>query len=138
MFRRRPDAPDPMELEDVPGGPDTGTLIVDLADLPDHGGAEIVFGEEDDDSASSGTGIRVLVQRLGDAIHVYENRCPHAGTPLNLFGPDFLDISGQKLICRTHGALFDPKDGYCTRGPCKGEHLRAIAHTIRDGKVYSA
>lgn len=123
-------APPPLALEDTAVGIPSGTLLVKLDDLPEHGGKDIVFRE--------GTHrLQLLVQRFDGQFHVYENRCPHAGTPLNLFGDRFLDTTDKRLICRTHGALFDPLTGLCVRGPCKGDHLRAVAFEVRDGGLYS-
>lgn len=123
-------APTPLFLDDTAAGPAPGTLLVKIEELPDHGGKDIVFTD-------GPHRLQLLAQRLNGQIYVYENRCPHAGTPLNLFNDRFLDISGKQLICRTHGALFDPKSGRCTRGPCKGQYLRPIAFEVRDGGVYS-
>ncbi|SDD23125.1 Rieske (2Fe-2S) protein [Kordiimonas lacus] len=122
--------PAPLHLEDTAAGPPAGSLLVRLADLPDHGGKDIIFTD-------GPHLLQLLVQRHGGEIYVYENRCPHAGTPLNLFNDRFLDISGKRLICRTHGALFDPQSGLCVRGPCKGDHLRPVAFEVRDGGIYS-
>lgn len=124
-------APAPLHLDDVPAGPPEGTLLARLSDLPDHGGKELVFRD-------GMLVLRLLVQRFEGGAVVFENRCPHAGTPLNMFDDRFLDISGRRLICRTHGALFDLKDGHCNRGPCKGDYLRAVAIHIEDGIIYSA
>lgn len=125
-------APSPLELEDAPAGPPKGTLLARLEDLPPHGGKELVFRD--------GTMVlRLIVQRTGyESAVVYENRCPHAGTPLNMFDDKFLDITGRRLICRTHGALFEMDSGKCVRGPCKGDYLRPVAVTIEDGVIYSA
>lgn len=123
-------APAPLALEDTAVDIPAGTLLVSLRDLPDHGGKDLVF-------TKGAHRLQLLVQQFEGQIFVFENRCPHAGTPLNLFGDRFLDVSGKKLICRTHGALFDPQSGLCVRGPCKGDHLRPIAFEIKDGGVYS-
>lgn len=117
-------------LDDLPGGPPPGTLLAIIADLPTHGGKDISFREDQ-------FLVRVFVQKVGDVIGVFENRCPHAGTPLNLFDDRFMDLSGTHLICRTHGARFRVTDGFCTLGPCKGQSLRPVAHEIRDGGVYT-
>lgn len=122
--------PVPAHLEDMPAGPDAGTLIVHLDALPDHGGKDILFTD-------GNHRLQLLVQKFKGQIFVFENRCPHAGTPLNLFNDRFLDTSGSRLICRTHGALFDPESGKCVRGPCKGQYLRPVHVEIRDGGVYS-
>lgn len=122
--------PRPLSLDDLPAGPPAGTLIATLEDLPEHGGKDVLF--------SDGTvRLQIFIQRLGGEIFVFENRCPHAGTPLNMFNDKFLDVTGKKLICRTHGALFDPASGKCVRGPCKGQYLRPVAVQVRDGGIYS-
>ncbi|WP_262692616.1 Rieske (2Fe-2S) protein [Kordiimonas aestuarii] len=123
--------PSPLDLEDVPAGPPSGTLLARLDDLPHHGGKELVFRD-------GHMVLRLLVQRHGAGAVVYENRCPHAGTPLNMFDDKFIDITGGRLLCRTHGALFDIASGRCVRGPCKGDHLRAVNIDIRDDAIYSA
>ena len=115
--------PSPLYLEDHPAGPEPGTALLSLSDLPDHGGQAIELKDGE-------YRLRLLVQRVGDEISVFENRCPHAGTPLNLFDDRFLDHTGQLLICRTHGALFDPLSGRCLKGPCKGQYLRPVAVRI--------
>lgn len=112
--------PDPLFLEDHPAGVAPGTRIARLSDLPDHGGLSVAL--ENGDHRLS-----LLIQRFEGRVEVFENRCPHAGTPLNLFDDRFLDHKGTRLICRTHGALFDPRTGKCTRGPCKGQYLRPVA-----------
>jgi nitrite reductase/ring-hydroxylating ferredoxin subunit len=122
--------PRPLYLDDVPAGPPAGTLIVRVSELPAHGGKDVMFSE-------GSARLQLIVQRLEDGVRVFENRCPHAGTPLNMFDDRFLDISGKRLICRTHGALFDPDSGKCVRGPCKGQYLRPVAVEVRDGGVYS-
>ncbi len=124
-------APPLLQLEDVPAGPPAGTLIARAEDLPAHGGKEIVFTEDK-------MMVRLLVQRYQNIVRIYENRCPHAGTPLNMFDDKFMDYDGTSLICRTHGALFDPHTGHCHLGPCKGLYLRAIAFEEKDGAYYTA
>ena len=107
-------------------------LLARLDDLPPHGGKEVVFRD-------GHIVLRLIVQRTGvGSAAVFENRCPHAGPPLNMFDDKFLDITGTRLICRTHGALFEMESGKCVRGPCKGDYLRPVAVTIRDGAIYSA
>jgi len=122
--------PPPLNLDDIPGGPKAGTFIANLDDLADHGGKDILFEEDN-------LRINILVQRHNGTVHVYENRCPHAGTPLNLFGDRFMNLENTDLICRTHGALFDPNTGKCNKGPCKGQYLRQVDFEEIDGKLYT-
>lgn len=122
--------PDPIHLADLEATPPAGTLLAHVEELPDHGGKELVFTQDRFRTS-------IFIQKMGDAIEVFLNYCPHAGTPLNLFGDKFTDLKGESILCRTHGALFDTRSGLCTRGPCKGAYLRKIAHEVREGGVYS-
>jgi nitrite reductase/ring-hydroxylating ferredoxin subunit len=56
----------------------------------------------------------------------YVNRCPHVGTPLDLWPNEFLADDGRTLVCSTHGALFTPDTGRCTAGPCAGDVLTPL------------
>jgi len=58
--------------------------------------------------------------------HAYANRCPHRGTPLDLWPGEFFTADGTALICATHGAVFDPATGRCTSGPCAGDALTPL------------
>ena len=70
-----------------------------------------------------------------DQIHLYWNRCPHLGTPLEWEEDRFLDADGALIQCSTHGALFRIEDGHCMAGPCKGMHLQKIAFIIDSGMI---
>ncbi|RME87470.1 MAG: Rieske (2Fe-2S) protein [Zetaproteobacteria bacterium] len=56
----------------------------------------------------------------------YLNRCPHARFPLDWDDGRFFDETGRWLLCRQHGALFEPEGGACVRGPCRGKALTPI------------
>jgi nitrite reductase/ring-hydroxylating ferredoxin subunit len=56
----------------------------------------------------------------------YVNRCPHVGTPLDLWPNEFFTDDGEALVCSTHGAVFEPGSGLCTGGPCAGDALEPL------------
>jgi nitrite reductase/ring-hydroxylating ferredoxin subunit len=66
----------------------------------------------------------------------YVNRCPHAGTELDWQPGEFFEESGLYLICSTHGALFEPNNGFCVAGPCRGASLQPLDIGERDGGVF--
>jgi len=65
--------------------------------------------------------------------YAYVNRCPHAGTPLDLWPNEFLTEDGRLLVCMTHGAVFEPETGVCVEGPCPGARLQSLS-AERDGE----
>jgi nitrite reductase/ring-hydroxylating ferredoxin subunit len=81
-------------------------------------------------------GQRLLAVRKDGTLHVYENRCPHRGIPLEWLPDQFLDSSGSLIQCATHGALFLIDSGECVAGPCAGQTLRARPFVERDGIIW--
>ena len=63
----------------------------------------------------------------------YVNRCPHAGTPLDLTRAGFLGEDGRHIVCSRHGAVFTPETGLCVEGPCPGASLERLP-VARDGR----
>jgi len=89
----------------------------------------------DDLAASPCRGFRVgegawplsgFLVRKGNRVHAYQNRCPHAGHPLNLKPDEFLTPDHSLIVCCSHGALFEIDTGYCVDGPCAGQSLRPV------------
>lgn len=60
-------------------------------------------------------------------LFVYQNQCPHQPLSLDYGDGQFMDESGDFLLCRNHGAVFDPATGECLGGPCPGAFLRALS-----------
>ncbi len=82
--------------------------------------------------------LRVIVVRNGGRYSAFRNRCPHAGTALNLKPHTFLNRDGSALVCNTHGALFDRDSGACLAGPCAGRALTAYAVEVdSDGVLWA-
>ena len=79
--------------------------------------------------------LRVVIVRVVEAVHGYVNRCPHAGHPLNLRPDDFMTPDGAQLVCRSHGALFEPATGRCVAGPCPGAQLERVPVEVVAGRV---
>jgi nitrite reductase/ring-hydroxylating ferredoxin subunit len=83
-----------------------------------------------------GTRQGVMVIRRGSVLHVYANRCPHVGLPLDFTPGQFLDPERTHIQCANHGALFRIEDGSCVSGPCAGAGLKPFQTRIVKGTVY--
>ena len=46
------------------------------------------------------------------------------------------DRDGQRLVCSSHGALFDPASGACVAGPCTGDSLARLPCRVENERVY--
>jgi nitrite reductase/ring-hydroxylating ferredoxin subunit len=77
----------------------------------------------------------LIAVRHGNHVVVFENACPHIGTPLDWVQGRFFSADGQHLVCATHGALFTPGTGECTAGPCRGDFLTQVPSEVQDGTV---
>lgn len=87
-------------------------------------------------TVEDGSGPRkLLVVRWQGGLHAYLNRCPHAGTPLDWVPDMYFDRARTHLICQSHGALFEPADGFCVEGPCAGDTLTSVAVRVDEGEI---
>ncbi len=96
-----------------------------------EGGAGFRF-----DLLSHGRLVPAFVVRFDGEARAYANSCPHRGTELDWQHGEFFDDSGLYLICATHGATFDPANGLCVAGPCRGQRLVPIPVKEADGKIF--
>ncbi len=102
-----------------------------LSDVPDGDSAAI-------DTKIDRKKVQLIAVRRGEDVRLYLNSCPHIGTPLDFTAGQFLNTGKDKIICSTHGALFEIDSGLCVHGPCEGQSLEPIAAEVHDGKVWLA
>ena len=77
----------------------------------------------------------IAVKHQGQ-LHLYINRCPHRGIPLEWQPDQFLDFERQFIQCSTHGALFRIDTGDCIQGPCLGQALQPVPFIIAQGIIW--
>lgn len=78
---------------------------------------------------------RAFAVRFQGRVHAYVNRCTHVAMEMDYRPDHFFDMTGQWLICATHGALYQPDTGACRGGPCRGG-LAKIEISEYDGVVH--
>lgn len=94
-------------------------------------GASHLFSFSKEGKATAGFLIRFRGQ-----VHAYENVCRHIPVSLDYDDGRFFSPDGRHLICQTHGALYDPANGKCVRGPCPGLSLFPIPVEEKDGGIW--
>jgi nitrite reductase/ring-hydroxylating ferredoxin subunit len=95
-----------------------------------NGGLAVPF-----DVVFAGQTCRAFAVRYQGQVHGYLNRCAHVAMEMDFQPNRFFDISGDWLICATHGALYQPKTGQCRSGPCRGGLIK-ITLSEGDGVVH--
>lgn len=68
-----------------------------------------------------------FVIRYQHVVYAYLNRCAHKLVELDWEPGQFFDADRRTLICATHGARYDPVNGACVDGPCRGARLVSLA-----------
>ena len=87
------------------------------------------------DVVYGGQTCRAFAIRFRGQVHAYLNRCSHVWTEMDYQPNRFFDITGTRLICATHGALYQPETGACRGGPCRGGLVK-IELVEQDGVVH--
>src|SRR5213592_415269 len=77
-----------------------------------------------------------FVALFQERVIVYENVCRHLPLTIDYGDNRFFTGNGQEIICKTHGAIYEPLTGLCVEGPCKGASLFKVPFEIRDGKIW--
>lgn len=79
---------------------------------------------------------RAFALRFDGRVVAYLNRCAHVPTELDWQAGEFLDGDRRWIVCSIHGATYEPANGRCLWGPCKGAGLIPVDVTERDGQVF--
>ena len=103
--------------------------LCNASDLVD-GGDAVPF-----DVRYFGQTCRGFAVRFRGKAHAYLNRCTHVPMEMDYQPNKFFDITGNYLICATHGAIYSPETGEGRGGPCRGGLVK-IALSEHDGVVH--
>lgn len=115
------------ESDDEPVGDDP-SRIASVDAIPESGTLRF-------EARSGRRGVEGILQRTDEGVLAWRNSCPHEPEVQLDQGLGAL-VDGGQLVCHKHGARFDCDDGYCTRGPCRGQSLDPIGVDVRHGDVY--
>ncbi len=79
----------------------------------------------------------VILHKTDDQLQAFNNFCPHQGRRLDYVSGKFLFDDKGYIICPAHGAEFNPINGECTNGPCKGQSLKNINVFVESENIYA-
>ncbi|MDX2194074.1 MAG: NifU family protein [Gemmatimonadales bacterium] len=74
---------------------------------------------------------KVLIVRLGDALHAYRNACAHLGLPLDR---GMVDLAAGTITCPWHGWRYDAATGECLTAP--QAQLEPFPLRVQEGRVW--
>ena len=94
-------------------------------------GKTVKFSFTRDDRPQEG-----FVGQFKGKLFAYNNTCRHLPISLDYGDNRFFDLKGETLVCQTHGAVYEPDSGLCTRGPCAGASLYALEVIEEDGVLW--
>ena len=69
--------------------------------------------------------------------YAYLNLCRHWTVGLDFDDNDFFSEGSQWIVCKNHGALYNPATGQCESGPCGGASLYRVPLVEKTGFLYA-
>jgi nitrite reductase/ring-hydroxylating ferredoxin subunit len=79
----------------------------------------------------------ILLKLANGEFRAYKNECRHLPMRLDDREPrEFWDAEGKHLYCSSHGAIYNPDDGLCVAGPCRGSHLKQLPIKVEGSTVF--
>lgn len=69
--------------------------------------------------------------RYHQGYHAYLNQCCHWPVPLDMGDGDFFYAAADRIMCKTHGAVYRPDTGVCDYGPCVNAQLDTYPLTVQ-------
>lgn len=78
---------------------------------------------------------RAFALRFDGRVVAYVNRCAHVPAEMDWQPGEFLDDTRRWILCSIHGAAYEPSNGVCIAGPCRGKRLIPILAEESDGQV---
>ena len=69
--------------------------------------------------------------------YAYLNLCRHWSVGLDFGDNEFLSEDKNWLVCKNHGAVYNPETGICESGPCGGAGLYKVPLLEKNGFLYA-
>jgi nitrite reductase/ring-hydroxylating ferredoxin subunit len=69
--------------------------------------------------------------------YAYLNLCRHWTVGLDFEDNDFFSEDKEWLVCKNHGAIYNPVTGVCESGPCGAAALYRVPLIEKKGALYA-
>lgn len=117
-----------MNWTDLSSAPAKGTFVANATDVPEGATTLEVLSDAGE--------FPMILAHQGGQFYAYVNACPHQFLPLDYRSPQILITAGDKLMCTSHGAMYDLKIGVGTAGHGLGCSLGSVPLEItKDGRI---
>lgn len=103
--------------------------IASRNELPERGSKKFTF--ERDGVTEEG-----FLIRYKGRFFAYRNLCNHIPLKMDQDTGQFFSPSGNNLVCKNHGAMFDPLTGKCILGPPKGKYLKWLSIAVGSENIF--
>jgi len=117
-----------MAWKDHAVAPPPGVALCSFEAIPEGGCHGVTLGPLQNP-------LDILLWRRQGTVRAYVNRCPHFSLPLNAQPQKFLLMSGDRIMCAWHCAVFDLQTGRCLDGPANGMWLEELSIALVCGQV---
>ena len=77
-----------------------------------------------------------LIKKKG-VYYAYLNLCRHWTVGLDFDDNEFFSEDREWLVCKNHGAIYNPLSGQCESGPCGGASLYRVPLVQKEGAIYA-
>lgn len=75
--------------------------------------------------------------KTNNKFYAYLNLCRHWTVGLDFDDNEFFSEDGEWLVCKNHGAIYNPVTGECASGPCGGAALYTVPLVEKEGVLYA-
>ena len=103
--------------------------IATRSEIPERGSKKFTF--ERDGVSEEG-----FLIRYKGRYFAYRNLCNHIPLKMDQDTGIFFSPSGANLVCKNHGAMFDPLTGKCILGPPKGKYLKWLSIAVAGDTIF--
>lgn len=73
--------------------------------------------------------------RYHQGYYAYLNQCCHWPVPLDMGEGEFYYADIDRILCKTHGAVYAPETGICDYGPCVHAKLDSFPLILKEDYI---